>query len=119
MSKIKKQLTELAGYLSTVRQVGHTYTMLHGAAKSERVAIVVHNYRMGEIIKKDAPNADMVSLNNMDALRGRNHPLAFDNAALYQLFSDAVKEITRLEDKSNVGRHARATAGSELHERPC
>lgn len=104
--------TELLGYLSVNRAVGHTKMMLEGAKNSPDPVVVIHNESMrnnlpefkatvGDVGIQVGGPMNAISLAEIDAgkLRGTRGPLAIDNAALQVLLGDLVSTIASLRDE--------------------
>lgn len=116
MSKLSNQLGAFSDYLATVRQVGHTTTMMEGVKNIDAI-VVTHNENMGKTIsdpnfQKVTPYGDPFILkkrthgskiktitiqSDLNKLRGMQLPMVFDNAALYVLFSQASVALDKLE----------------------
>lgn len=96
---IKDTLTNIWTALTTNRQVGHTTAMMEGAKNTEGAVILVHNHKYGQELKKDAPEADVVALEDTETLMGRAQPLCIDNKALADLCRMAAGRIADLEER--------------------
>lgn len=95
-SKARNIAEELVQYFGTVRQIGHTTTMLQGVDANS--IILTHNQRWADELSKKT-DATCVSLNTLidGKLRGCNKPLVLDNAATFELLSMLVSEFAVLE----------------------
>lgn len=101
---IERILTGLRDYFSTNRQVGHTKAMIEGAGKSNCI-VVVHDYNSvkdmtKQLLKKNKKQSvKCLSLAEVGfgELIGHKKPLLLDNAALYDILTDALHEIKRLK----------------------
>jgi hypothetical protein len=92
---IKEKLELLYRHLVFSRGVGHTYTMMNGVNGNDKARVVVPHMAVGQFLKINRNK--LISLDDLDKLRGSNFPLAFDNTALIKLFGDALMEIRSLE----------------------
>lgn len=95
---IKEKLQIFYYHLFYNRGVGNTYTMLNGAKNNPFAKVIVPTMIVAKLMGLK-PN-QIISLDNLDALKGSSSPLAFDNSTLIRLFSDVLNEITRLEDEN-------------------
>lgn len=95
---IKEKLLDLKTYYETTRQVGHTTKMINGA-KSGKCLVLTHNMQMEKHIKNMCKNKEMiiVSLKSRNFIRGFNLPLLIDNAAMYELICDTLKELDKIQ----------------------
>ena len=86
-------------YLATRRQVGHTTTMLEGAANTECIIIVAnHDQRVKMQQKLDNPNTVVVTIEELSGcFVARKLPLAIDNFAMLHIAHEAIKRIEELE----------------------
>lgn len=106
---IKHALRELVDYYQATRGIGHTLTMIHGAAKTPGVVILAIGRAHGEMLRGvnlllNTPEADLlegariVGLPELSKLRDCTPaPLALDNGALAFLFDQAATRIALLE----------------------
>ncbi len=101
---VKEKLDRIISYFQRNRGVGHTSAMLHGAA-SRGCNIVAHDKYFGRELKQVALQfgsiANIVTLDNLESLRGSTLPLVFDNYALESLLTESRMEILKLE-RENV-----------------
>ena len=88
-------LGTLRDYYAVNRHVGHTPAMLDGAKHSDCL-VLWPNRGMAQHYRNDLPLSRVVSLGNLNVLRGQNKALVIDNAAMYSILSDALSEIGRL-----------------------
>lgn len=98
MNSIKK-LELLVEYYSA-RGCGHTNLMLHGLAGSDNAILVAHTVDYGKQLARDA-DCDLravLSIDQLDELRGLHSPLAIDNFALQQLLVGAISEYGKLAE---------------------
>ncbi len=100
MSTIRDKLEILLQYFQRNRGVGHTTVMVRGVADSENVVVLAHDYSFHDVISTlCGKKVDVVTLNTLDELIGRNTPLVIDNGAMTLLLRDALFEITTLTNK--------------------
>ncbi len=97
--KVIDKINTILNYYNINRQVGHTTKMLDGVDSD--TIVITHNMHMSNIIKRNK-NTKIASINNLDALRGYNLPIVFDNAAIQVLLEEARKEIVRLTNLVNL-----------------
>lgn len=102
MSNTKEKLKALAHYFLRNRGVGHTATLLDGAANVNGAIIVAQNHKSVLEIedRRDIPFCYVTSLDESIGakLAGLRKPLVVDNEALTYLFLSAIEEIERLEE---------------------
>jgi hypothetical protein len=104
---IADKLKTLVCYFNFTRGVGHTQTMLKGAAYSD-CFILSHNNSMAKYIKEQMlelgvdNNSVRVQPLTENSLRGFRKPIAIDNALLHTLFVEALNEINRLQEATNI-----------------
>ena len=97
MTDIKSKLKSIVDLYTVLRQCGHTTAVLEGAKNTNAIVITHHN-GMGDYIDELTENkVKTVSINSLERLRGMRTPIVFDNAALMELASDALREINKLE----------------------
>ena len=86
-------------YFATRRQVGHTTTMLEGAANTHCIILVTnHDQRVQMQQTLDNPNAKIVTLGELSGcFVGQKLPLAIDNFALLHVAHQAIERINALE----------------------
>jgi hypothetical protein len=92
---IKQNLESLYRYYFSTRGVGHTYTMLNGVVSNPKVKVVTANIAHAKTL--GLKREQVITLDNLERLRGTNCPLVFDNYTLMCLLNDAIGEINRLE----------------------
>lgn len=109
MSFIKNTLRNILSYYNSARQVGHTTMALTGAANFKNAIVVTHNHSMIDCIRKMvnplfSPTLAFTTLSNFEngSVLGRSNAIVFDNAAVYTLCADALKEIERLENSNEL-----------------
>ena len=106
MSQILDKLKDVVAYYSTVRQVGHTTMMVEGViehlldSKHDKPVIMIGTGQQGRLFREFCPKADQVSWSgNLNGLRGRRQPLAWDNCAIMMMASEAAQEIEKLQEE--------------------
>jgi len=100
MSKIKDILRELQYYLS-IRQTGKTTLLKKGVDEYPYYHwIVVPKIEYGKVIVDTKNNKlhKLVSLNNLQNIRGTHQAMIIDQEANLQIFNMALSEFDRLED---------------------
>lgn len=90
-------LADIRDYLTANRQIGHTTAMVRGAQNVDSVIVLAANHHSGELINKQLPNATVIPITNIRAIRGKQKPMVIDNFALLSLCDDALAEIKRLQ----------------------
>jgi len=93
MSKLKI----LHDYYFVRRQVGHTSAMLNGARSDKNIIVVIANKTQKNYI--ELPKEQMITLAELERLRGLKNPLLIDHYALQVMFSEMNKE---LHDKNEI-----------------
>jgi hypothetical protein len=93
--KIIDQLTALRIYY-TQREVGHSTLVKEGLYHYQGDMFLVVN-TMKEAQQFNTNPKDVISLNNMDKLRGHNRPLIFDNNAMVTIISESMDTILKQE----------------------
>ena len=71
--------------------------MIHGVENADRAAIIVYNIHSGRILYKQCPKAKIVSVNDLEKLKGLRLPISIDNFALQYIISSALRYIYELE----------------------
>ena len=93
---IREKLLEILQYYSSTRGCGHTSKASSILSKLPDSIVIVGNYVHANLfygINRDR----VVTLSNLEKLRGRNVPIVFDNGALIDLFSKSQARIGQLE----------------------
>jgi hypothetical protein len=104
---IADKLKALVCYFNFTRGVGHTQTMLKGAAYSD-CFILSHNSSMSKYIKEQmlelGVDNSVVRVQPLTehSLRGFRKPIAIDNALLHTLFAESLNEINRLQETNEL-----------------
>jgi hypothetical protein len=96
----RQKLESLYQYYFSIRGVGHTYTMLNGVVSNPKAKVVTVNIAHAKAL--GLKGEQVITLDNLDRLRGNNCPLVFDNYTLMCLLGEALGEINRLEDEKEV-----------------
>jgi hypothetical protein len=99
--KIKETLQWILRYYDATRGVGHTRLMLEGKAYLNNGVMITHTKEYGEKIIKSSIGHGRIkieSLNSLNNLLGKREAIAFDNCALYILFTNVLGEINNLEE---------------------
>lgn len=108
-----KVASEILNYLTAVRQVGHTTTVLDGATKNPCI-LVVHNKQMADnltrklrLTKELNYNTKIITLADIErgCLKGLKLPLVIDNAALYVLFDKLINHNSELNIREIILQH--------------
>jgi hypothetical protein len=99
---IRFSLKTILGSLG-IRGVGHTYAMLNGAKNTNQgvVVIAATSPEATRLKMQIGDKAVVVSLNNLESLRGLRKPVVIEHTALEMLFIEAIREIDRLEFRVN------------------
>lgn len=99
MNNISEKLAALVTYYDSTRQTGHTGLMMKGVLSADKCAVVAHNQAMEQYLRNHwdlGRGTKIVTINNLDSLRGTRLPLAIDNAALSELLREALEKIQDL-----------------------
>lgn len=97
---IKKKLEELLIYYHSTRGKGHSTLVKNGVENSPSGEFFVLVHKMDcPVFDSFHPN-EKISLHNLEKLRGHTKPLAIDNAALMELFSESLMRIEALEEQN-------------------
>lgn len=99
LTKIGKKLKDIHTYYMMTRRVGHTISLLVGAKSNKNVLVLVANEAQKQNV--DLPDNQMISINNLEALRGRRNPLLIDHFALQSMISELLKDLDGLSTKHN------------------
>lgn len=100
MPKLKEWL-EFFIQCCALRGVGNTYATMHGCLNS-KARLVVINQLLGKSIKHgySAPHVQLISLSSKpENYLGIRDPICFEHTALSLLFTEALREICRLEEQ--------------------
>lgn len=100
---ILKTLKILKNYYEQNRQRGHTTLMVNGLNTAGEKCVLVHSSAMSSLINKMAHNeitSIVLTSGNLEHKLNQTNlaPLAIDNAALWVLIYESIKEIERLMD---------------------
>ena len=99
LTKIGKKLKDIHTYYMGTRRVGHTISLLNGTKSNKDILVLVASEAQKQNI--DLPENRMVSINNLEALRGRRNPLLIDHFALQCLISELLKDLDELTIETN------------------
>lgn len=91
------KLSILSDYYFMRRRVGHTTAMLNGARSDKNIIVVIAHKAQERYI--DLPKEQMVTLGELERLRGLKNPLLIDHHALQIMFSELNIE---LHDKEEI-----------------
>ena len=90
------KLSILSDYYFMRRQVGHTTAMLNGARSDKNIMVVVaHKGQMDYI---ELPRKQMITLAELERLRGLKRPLLIDHFALQTIFSELNIELNAKDE---------------------
>ena len=81
----------LSDYYSVRRRVGHTTAMLNGAMSDKNIIVIVAHKAQKDHI--ELPKEQMVTLGELERLRGLKKPVLIDHYALQIIFSELNKEL--------------------------
>ena len=113
--KIEDGLKEIIDYYRTTRQIGHTTLMKVGTNDFNRDKLVLvlgrdHGDSMG--IKR----SEMVTLDNLQKLRGSNAPLVIDNGVLIEIFDQTYLKVDSLKEETKRHKSNYITTRKELSQ---
>jgi hypothetical protein len=97
--KIEKKLAELIGYYSFNRNVGHTALLKEGSKHYDKGKFILASSKHNWDFLECEPN-EVISLQNLETLRGHSKPMVIDNDALIEIFSEALMRIEALEKEN-------------------
>jgi len=90
------KLSILADYYFMRRRVGHTSAMLNGARSDKNIIVVVaHKAQMNYI---ELPKEQMITIGELDKLRGLKKPVLVDHLALQTMFYELNKELNNKDE---------------------
>lgn len=95
---IKNKLYTLLNLYQLHRQTGMTTAMLEGVKDFEQVNIILENDRHVREMQKIYPQANFLTVNNLDVLRGRKGPILVDHWVVQNLLGECLEEIEKLEN---------------------
>ncbi len=98
-------------YYSTTRGVGHTRAMIRGADKEDCIVLCASS-REATHAEQFSPHSCAYS--QIERLTGRRVALAWDNHALFDLFSAASREMRSLAETVEVQRVDLRFLGTEI-----
>jgi hypothetical protein len=91
---VKKAMEFLLGHFDAVRQKGNSTAIREGSNNVDAL-VVCGTKDMGDCA--GFPAKQVVSMHNLDRLRGHEQPVVFDHTALGMLFGQALDRIDMLE----------------------
>lgn len=91
------KLSILNDYYFVRRRVGHTSAMLNGARSDKNIIVIISHKAQKDYI--ELPKEQMITLAELERLRGLKKPLLIDHLALQTIFSELNIE---LHDKDKV-----------------
>ena len=97
--KIQKKLAELIGYYSYNRCVGHTALLKEGAKHYDKEKFILATNKQNWDFLECKPT-EVISVHNLEALRGHHKPMVIDNDALIEIFSESLMKIDALEKEN-------------------
>jgi hypothetical protein len=93
--KATEKIQIIIDYITSRKQVGHTYTMLNGAVNNDCL-VMVPTRRIGDVL---GLGVKAISLNELPKLYGTAKPLVIDNSALEILLQGALDEVNSLRQE--------------------
>lgn len=93
--------TAIVEYYQANRGVGHTHTVLNGAANADRGAILLaaNEGHANSLRGKVGPQVDVVSMRSLpESLRAQEKPLVVDNGGLFELLARLLRELADVRD---------------------
>ena len=87
----------LADYYFVRRRVGHTSAMLNGARSDKNIIVVVAHKAQKNYI--DLPKEQMITIAELDKLRGLKKPALIDHHALQIMFYELNKELNDKDEQ--------------------
>ena len=88
------KLRRCISYISHGRGYGHTEAMIKGAENVEGCLVVVANHNQREQLEQRLPKARIITMDELDHMRGLSAPMIIDHFALQCMFEDLEKEHT-------------------------
>jgi len=96
---IINKIEHLRIYLLTSRGVGHSTLMKVGTNNYRKDKFVLcSEQRVGDSL--GLRRSEILSLGSLETLRSHNKPLAIDNSALVQIFTDILLKVKELENEN-------------------
>lgn len=97
--RLTDKLRRLDTYFACARQVGHTALLRQGFDNwSGDKLILTTNMKEGHKLK--CLESQIVTLDSLDRLQGRDWPMLVDNSVLVHLFHSAILELEGLESEN-------------------
>jgi len=91
--KTKEAIEFLEIYFTKNRRRGHTTAMLNGAKSDKNIMVIVSDHQQKNNI--DLPNKRMITINELDRLKGIQKPLLIDHYALQIIFYKILNLLKR------------------------
>ena len=91
------KLEMLVDYTFRNRQVGHTFTTINGLKDNDKALLIVPTKIFGKFIsaRYGIPMSRIISLPQLDLLRGRQNPIVIDHTALEIAFKEHMEELEK------------------------
>lgn len=90
-------MSKLVDYYFVRRRVGHTSAMLNGARSDKNIVVVVaHKAQINYI---ELPKEQMITLGELDKLKGLKKPVLIDHYALQIMFHELNKELNNKDEQ--------------------
>ena len=97
MEKEISKLEKLVMYTSKNKRVGHTFTALAGLNNNDKALFIVATRSQTQLI--NLPIERIISIYELDKLRGRQNPILIDHFALEMAYTDHIsKEQSYLDN---------------------
>lgn len=97
--KTLKKLEELLTYYTINRKVGHTTLLKEGTKNHQGKKFVLCHCKRDYQFLEVKPE-EVISVENIEALRGCNTPLILDNDAMIVILSESIKKINELKEEN-------------------
>jgi len=100
--KIEEKLRILRDYYYFTRNVGHTSLMKDGTKNYLKEKFIL-GYKKENFGELECKPLEMISWDNLNALKGYKKPLVIDNSVMLSLLNGALEEISSLQkDRSKL-----------------
>lgn len=97
--KIQEELAKLLFYYEATRNVGHTTLMKKGTDNYDGQKYVL-TINMNHGTEMNLDSKEIISLQNLDKLRGSSRPIAIDNETMRVILAETLKEFDKLEKEN-------------------
>jgi hypothetical protein len=87
------QLSILLTYWQSTRQIGHTTLMLTGVVNEPRGLLLVANQDQKKYLSKSVNKDQMITIHELQELRGVRKPLVVDHFALRVMLNDVLEKL--------------------------